>query len=164
MNKIYKVIWSKTKQCYVAVSEMAKRSGKGGSLVQKEETRPGGMPVRDGSYAAGGVVSTTGGQSYSYSICCGRCAAVLALAVSLWLARPAYALPVLDAKDAAVRIDTSVANNMNITFVGNSKEDKLIATAKLIKDGRSTSYVEVEILDKNGKKIAYTTVLGFHLD
>ena len=58
----------------------------------------------------------------------------------------------------------TVANNMNITFVGNSKEDKLIATAKMIKDGRSTSYVEVEILDKNGKKIAYTTVLGFHLD
>ena len=58
----------------------------------------------------------------------------------------------------------TVANNRNITFVGNSKEDKLVATARLIKDGRSTSYVEVEILDKNGKKIAYTTVLGFHLN
>ena len=28
MNKIYKVIWSKAKHCYVVVSEIAKRSGK----------------------------------------------------------------------------------------------------------------------------------------
>ena len=28
MNKIYKVIWSKTRNCYVAVSEIAKRNGK----------------------------------------------------------------------------------------------------------------------------------------
>ena len=30
MNKIYKVIWSKTKNCYVVVSELAKRNAKGG--------------------------------------------------------------------------------------------------------------------------------------
>ncbi len=29
MNSIYQVIWSKSKQCYVVVSEIAKRSGKG---------------------------------------------------------------------------------------------------------------------------------------
>ena len=28
MNKIYKVIWSKVRNCYVAVSEIAKRNGK----------------------------------------------------------------------------------------------------------------------------------------
>ena len=28
MNKIYKVIWSKARNCYVAVSEIAKRNGK----------------------------------------------------------------------------------------------------------------------------------------
>lgn len=28
MNKIYKVIWSKVKNCYVVVSELAKRAGK----------------------------------------------------------------------------------------------------------------------------------------
>ena len=28
MNRIYKVIWSKTRNCYVAVSEIAKRNGK----------------------------------------------------------------------------------------------------------------------------------------
>ena len=30
MNRIYKVIWSKVRNCYVAVSEIAKRNGKGG--------------------------------------------------------------------------------------------------------------------------------------
>ena len=30
MNTVYKVIWSKIKNCYVVVSELAKRSGKGG--------------------------------------------------------------------------------------------------------------------------------------
>ena len=28
MNRIYKVIWSKVRNCYVAVSEMAKAHGK----------------------------------------------------------------------------------------------------------------------------------------
>ena len=28
MNKIYNVIWSKTRNCYVAVSELAKNHGK----------------------------------------------------------------------------------------------------------------------------------------
>ena len=35
MNKIYKVIWSKTKHCYVVASEIAKRNGKAGSVVSK---------------------------------------------------------------------------------------------------------------------------------
>ena len=29
MNKIYKVVWSKAKHCYVVTSELAKRNGKG---------------------------------------------------------------------------------------------------------------------------------------
>ena len=33
MNKIYKVIWSKVRNCYVAVSEIAKRNGKSSSVV-----------------------------------------------------------------------------------------------------------------------------------
>ena len=28
MNKVYKVIWNRTKQCYIVVSEFAKRAGK----------------------------------------------------------------------------------------------------------------------------------------
>ena len=36
MNKIYKVIWSKTRNCYVAVSEIAKRNGKSCTSVNCE--------------------------------------------------------------------------------------------------------------------------------
>ena len=35
MNKIYKVIWSKTRNCYVAVAEFVKRNGKGGSVLNR---------------------------------------------------------------------------------------------------------------------------------
>ena len=35
MNKIYKVIWSKTRNCYVAVAEFVKRSRKGGSVLNR---------------------------------------------------------------------------------------------------------------------------------
>ena len=35
MNKIYKVIWSKTRNCYVAVAEFVKRNGKGSSLNRR---------------------------------------------------------------------------------------------------------------------------------
>lgn len=31
MNKVYKVIWNKVKNCYVVASEFAKRDGKKGS-------------------------------------------------------------------------------------------------------------------------------------
>ena len=34
MNKIYKLIWSKVRNCYVAVSEIAKRNGKVGDEVE----------------------------------------------------------------------------------------------------------------------------------
>ena len=34
MNKIYKVIWSKTRNCYVVASELAKRHTKGGSKAR----------------------------------------------------------------------------------------------------------------------------------
>ena len=36
MNKIYKVIWSKAKNCYVVVSEIAKRNGKYSSSLNKK--------------------------------------------------------------------------------------------------------------------------------
>lgn len=33
MNKIYKVVWSKARQCYVVASELARRSGKKSAAV-----------------------------------------------------------------------------------------------------------------------------------
>ncbi|MBO7337078.1 MAG: PaaI family thioesterase [Paludibacteraceae bacterium] len=58
----------------------------------------------------------------------------------------------------------TTANSVTTTFVGNSKSDKIIAHAKLRRDGRSTNYIEVEITDKEGKQLAFVTVLGFHLN
>ena len=36
MNKIFKVVWSKTKNSYIVVSEIAKRNGKGSSSLNKK--------------------------------------------------------------------------------------------------------------------------------
>ena len=36
MNKVYKVIWSKVRNCYVVVSELAKRNGKCSSALNKK--------------------------------------------------------------------------------------------------------------------------------
>ena len=52
MNKIYKVLWSKTRNCYVVVSEFAKRSGKCSSSLNKK--------IIAAFLAAGAVMSVTG--------------------------------------------------------------------------------------------------------
>ena len=52
MNKIYKVIWSKARNCYVVVSEIAKRNGKCSSSMNKK--------LIAAFLAAGTVLSVTG--------------------------------------------------------------------------------------------------------
>ena len=52
MNKIFKVIWCKTKNCYVVVSEVAKRNGKCSSSLNKK--------IIAAFLAAGTVLSVTG--------------------------------------------------------------------------------------------------------
>ena len=52
MNKIYRVIWSKTKNCYIVVSEYAKRCGKCSSSLNKK--------LIAAFLAAGTVMSVTG--------------------------------------------------------------------------------------------------------
>ena len=52
MNKIYKVIWSKTKNCYMVVSEIAKRNGKCNSSMNRK--------LIAAFLAAGTVLSMTG--------------------------------------------------------------------------------------------------------
>ena len=65
MNKIYKVIWSKTRNCYVAVAEFVKRSGKGGSVLNRRHiaaalaavaicAAPTGALANSGGYWDGG--------------------------------------------------------------------------------------------------------------
>ena len=49
----------------------------------------------------------------------------------------------------------------NITFIGAAKGESLTATAKCVKDGRSTCYYTVSVSDELGNKIAELSVTGF---
>ena len=52
MNKIYRIIWSKTRNCYIVVSEIAKRNRKCSSALNKK--------IIAAFLAAGTVLSVTG--------------------------------------------------------------------------------------------------------
>ena len=56
MNKIYKLIWSKVRNCYVAVSEIAKGHGKG-SFVHKGKAA---LALAVSLWMAGGVLLVPG--------------------------------------------------------------------------------------------------------
>ena len=61
MNKIYKVIWSKTRNCYVAVAEFVKRNGKGGTSLNRRHIAAALAAV--GMFAApAGAMANSGGQ------------------------------------------------------------------------------------------------------
>ena len=45
MNKVYKVIWSKVRNCYVVVSELAKRNGKNTGTTDKRRKMTGGLAL-----------------------------------------------------------------------------------------------------------------------
>ena len=133
MNKIYKLIWNKVRNCYVAVSEIAKGHGKGRGVV-------GGAVV--------GTAGVNGGAKAK-----GRCAALtLALAVTLWIAGGGVASAensggtndggcyrgnngtlknnvvvydttdnnILHVEGAYVKLDNQTATNNKVTIAGNA--------------------------------------------
>ena len=55
MNKIYKVIWSKTRNCYVAVAEFVKRNGKGGSVLNRRHVAAALKKLQQASAICDGV-------------------------------------------------------------------------------------------------------------
>ena len=61
MNKIYKIIWSKTRNCYVAVSEIAKRNGKSCTSVNCGGKAKGNRAV----LALALALSVTGGAVFT---------------------------------------------------------------------------------------------------
>ena len=61
MNKIYKVIWSKTRNCYVAVAEFVKRNGKGGSVLNRRHIAAALAAVAICAAPAGALAANTGG-------------------------------------------------------------------------------------------------------
>ena len=80
MNKIFKVIWSKSKQCYVVVSELAKNTtGKkkivvasilaalmAGQAIQVDASGEIGNTNKKGALLINGHVSNSGGRPYQY--------------------------------------------------------------------------------------------------
>ncbi len=97
MNKIYKVIWSKVRNCYVAVSEIAKRNGKSCTSVHcgaKAERARAGM-------AFSAVVGAT--------LLAGVCSALLPVRIAL----AAPVMPTLDYRGASfdVTIATTTSNS-----------------------------------------------------
>lgn len=55
----------------------------------------------------------------------------------------------------------AVSLTSEINYLASSKGSELIAEAKVVKDGRSTVFYEIEITDDLGKKIAFVTMTGF---
>lgn len=55
----------------------------------------------------------------------------------------------------------TVALSVNVAFLGVAKGERLIAEAKMVKDGRSTCYYNVEVTDELGTQVAVVTVSGF---
>ncbi|SDC34005.1 Extended Signal Peptide of Type V secretion system [Succiniclasticum ruminis] len=98
MNKIYKVIWSKVRNCYVAVSEIAKRNGKSSSVV-------GGVVVGNGAVNCGAS------ENYgAASVCCGCCGlrmAAVTLGVAALVGGVGFGTPAAWAD--------SINNNLSIT-------------------------------------------------
>ena len=60
MNKIYKVIWSKTRNCYVAVAEFVKRNGKGGSSLNRRHVAAALAAVAICAAPAGALANSGG--------------------------------------------------------------------------------------------------------
>ena len=67
MNKIYKVIWSKTRNCYVAVAEFVKRNGKGGSVLNRRHIAAALAMVAICAAPAGALANSGGHlEGYDY--------------------------------------------------------------------------------------------------
>ena len=68
MNKIYKVIWSKTRNCYVAVAEFVKRNGKGGSVLNRRHIAAALAMVAICAAPAGALANSGGHWDNDYYI------------------------------------------------------------------------------------------------
>ncbi|MGM9553702.1 MAG: PaaI family thioesterase [Faecousia sp.] len=57
----------------------------------------------------------------------------------------------------------TISLHADITFLGTAKGEKLIAAAKCVKQGRTTSLYTVEVTDELGTLVAQASVNGFVL-
>ena len=58
----------------------------------------------------------------------------------------------------------TVSVTSQINFLGMAKGKKLLASASLIKDGRTTCLYEVNVSDELGTKVAFVTISGMKLE
>ena len=56
----------------------------------------------------------------------------------------------------------SVSLSSNITFLGTAKGECLIAEARCVKNGRTTSYYRIDVTDELGNPVAAVTTTGYH--
>lgn len=54
-----------------------------------------------------------------------------------------------------------VSLSSNITYLGTAKGESLIAEARCIKDGRTTSYYGIDVRDELGNPVAAVTTTGY---
>lgn len=57
----------------------------------------------------------------------------------------------------------TVTTSTNVSFIGTVKGDRLIATAKLLKDGKRSCFYEVTVTDEKGNLVAMASTVGTHL-
>lgn len=58
----------------------------------------------------------------------------------------------------------TVTQTSQISYLGKTKGDKLIATAKMVKSGKSTCFYIVEVKDDLGNLAAMVTMTGFRMN
>ena len=56
----------------------------------------------------------------------------------------------------------SVSLSSNMTFLGTAKGECLIAEARCVKNGRTTSYYRIDVTDELGNPVAAVTTTGYH--
>ncbi len=57
----------------------------------------------------------------------------------------------------------TVSTVANISFLSSTKGDTIYGESRILKDGRTNCFYEIEITDNLGAKIAVVTVTGMHL-
>ena len=58
--------------------------------------------------------------------------------------------------------DTTVTQTSQITYLGRPKGEKLIASAKRVRAGRSICFYTVDVKDELGNDVAFVSVTGFN--
>ncbi|MBQ6429966.1 MAG: filamentous hemagglutinin N-terminal domain-containing protein, partial [Acidaminococcaceae bacterium] len=112
MNKIYKVIWSKVRNCYVAVSEIAKRNGKSCTSVN--------CGAKAGRTHTGLALSSIVGTTLLAGVCSVLLPVRVALAVPV--------MPTLDYRGAApaVTIATTTSNTTAAMDIKSTKVNNVL--------------------------------------